>query len=147
VKVLRGMRRQRRDGLPKVGPAGSKLGVRPGYAEEEIDPEDRIKPGDHIEPDIRVNTEGLVQPETGGMSVALPPVGNLVPHRRPPKHGGDDPSYEVYELETDDLPDELQVRPDPAGPTRHAFIEPAREMSIEDYQLALGATRGLWRAV
>lgn len=138
--------------MPKVGPAGSKLGARPGYAEEEIDPEDRIQPGDRIDPDIWVNAEGMVQPGTGGMSTAFPVEGghvadNLVPHRRPPKHGGDDASYEVYELETDDLPDSLQARVDPAGPERHVFIEPAWEMSIEDYQQALQATRDLWRPV
>jgi hypothetical protein len=144
MRVLRGMRRHRRDGLPKVGSAGSKLGARPGYAEDEIDPEDRIRPGDAIRPDIPVSEDGLVQPGTGGMSTALPPIDNLPPHRRPPKHGGDDPSYEVYELETHELPHELRARVDPTGPARHVFIEPAWEMSFEEYQQALHATRGLW---
>lgn len=136
-----------RDGLPKVGSAGSRLGARPGYAEDELDPADRIRPGDYIRPDIRVSAEGLVQPGTGGMSTAMPPIDNLPPHRRPPKHGGDDRRYEVYELETDDLPDELRERVDPHVPERHVFIEPAREMSFEAYQQALHSTRALWRPV
>ena len=135
------------DGLPKVGSTGSSLGARPGYAEGEIDPEDRIRPGDYIRPDIPVSAEGLVQPGTGGMSTAMPPIDNLPPHRRPPKHGGDDRKCEVYELETGDLPDDLRERIDPRGPERHIFIEPAREMSFEAYQQALHSTRALWRPV
>jgi hypothetical protein len=146
VRVLRGMR-PARDGLPRVGNSGSKLGARPDYAENDIHPEDRIRSGDSIRLDIRVSADGLVQPNTGGISVALPPASNLPPHRRPPKHEGDDPSYEVYELETNDLPDELRARVDPRGPTRHVFIEPAWEMSFEEYQQALHATRSLWRLV
>lgn len=147
MRVYRGMRRNNRDGLPKVGPAGSKLGARPGYAEDEIDSEDRFKPGDQIRPDIWVDENGMVQPGTGGMSVALPPMNNLVPHRRPPKHGGDDSSYEVYELDTDDLPEGLKTRGDPYGLNRHFFIEPALEVSFDEYQRILESTRALWTRV
>jgi hypothetical protein len=146
VKVLRGMLRHR-DGLPKVGETGSRLGARPQYFEDDIDPEDRIRPGDRIIRDISVSEEGLVQPRTGGMSAFFHPVDNLPPHRRPPKHGGDDPRYEVYELETDDLPEELQIRIDPYNERRHVFIEPAREMTFEEYQKTLHATRDLWHTV
>jgi len=146
VRVLRGMLRDR-DGLPKVGNSGSKLGARPEYAEDAIHPDDRIRPGDRITGDIRVDIDGMVQPGTGGISCAMPPIENLPPHRRPPKHGGDARGYEVYELETDDLPDELRERIDPYGATRHVFIEPAREMSFADYQQALHSTRALWRVV
>jgi len=136
------------DGLPKAGSAGSRLGARPTYAEDEIDPEDRIKPGDTIKRDIEVSIDGLVRPGTGGMSAFSPPVDNIPPHRRPPKHDdGDDPRYEVYELEADDLPDELHCRIDPYNHTRHVFIEPAWEMTFEEYQQALHATRGLWHPV
>ena len=136
-----------RDGLAKVDRAGSKLGVGQQYTEDDIDPEDRIRPGDNIKPDISVSADGLVQPVTGGMSAFFYPIDNLPPHRRPPKHGGDEPRYEVYEIETDALPNELRARRDPKGPTRHVFIEPAWEMSFVEYQLALHATRELWRPV
>lgn len=147
MRILRGMHWDQ-DGLPKIGSAGSRLGARPEYPEEDIDPEDRIKPGDRIVLDIKVSAGGLVQPETGGMSAFLPPVDNIPSHRRPPKHAdGDDPKYEVYELETDNLPDELRCRAVPHNPTRHVFVEPAREMTFEEYQQALHATRDMWRPV
>jgi hypothetical protein len=146
MKVYRGMLPDE-DGLPQVGNTASRLGARPGYAEDEVDQEDRIRPGDYIRPDIRINANGLVQPGTGGISTAVGQIDNLPPHRRPPKHGGDEERYEVYELETDDLPDDLRERIDPHGPTRHVFIEPAREMSFEAYQQALHSTRALWRPV
>jgi hypothetical protein len=97
-------------GLPRVGATGRTLGARLGYSEDDIGPEDRIGPGDRIDADIPVDEDGMVQPHTGGMSVALPPVENLRPHRRPPKHGGTDKRLEVYELETGELSAELPSR-------------------------------------
>jgi hypothetical protein len=136
------------DGLPKIGSAGSKLGARPDYAEDDIHPEDRIRAGDTINLDLPVSADGFVYPQTGGMSAFFYPIDNIPPHRRPPKHdGGDDPKYEVYELETDDLPEQLTYRVDPHNRARHVFIEPAWEMTFEDYQQALYATRSLWHAV
>jgi len=125
------------DGLPRVGSTGRTLGARPGYPDDPEEPES----------DIRIDEDGIVCPEAGGASVAIPPVENLRPHRRPPKHGGTDKKVEVYELETDELPDELQARADPHGPTVHAFIEPAYEMSFDEYQRALHATRAQWYIV
>jgi hypothetical protein len=81
------------------------------------------------------------------MSAFFHPIDNLPPHRRPPKHGGDEPRCEIYEIETDDLPEELRIRIDPYNETRHVFIEPAREMTFEEYQQTLHATRSLWRPV
>ncbi len=123
--------------LPRVGSTGRTLGARPGYPGDPEEPE----------PDIRVGEDGIVYPETGGASVAIPPVENRRPHRRPPKHGGRDKKLEVYELETDRLHDELRARVDPLGPTVHAFIEPAYEMSFDEYQHALHSTRELWSIV
>lgn len=128
------------DGQPRVGDRGTTLGVRPGY------PDEPDKPNEP-DPDIRIDTNGNVFPEVGGASVAIPPIENLRPHLRPPKHGGRNKKVEVYELETDELPDELRVRLDPFGPEVHAFIEPAYEMSFGAYQDALHATRDLWRVV
>lgn len=125
------------DGLPRVGATGRTLGARPGYPDDPAEPE----------PDIRVSANGNVYPGTGGASAAIPPVANLPPHRRPPKHGGRDKRSEVYELETDHLPRELRHRIDPNAPTRHVFIEPSRVMSFEEYQHALHSTRGLWHVV
>lgn len=136
MRVLRGMIPDE-DGQPRVGGTGRTLGARPGY------PDAPKEPG----PDIHIDADGNVYPETGGTSVAMPPMEHLRPHRRPPKHGGRDKKLEVYELETDELPDELQVRADPFGPAVHAFIEPAYEMSFDEYQRALHTTRKLWHIV
>lgn len=116
------------DGLPLVGNTARTLGARPGADTG----------------DIPVGAAGVVETETGGMSVSPPPPENLVYFRRPVEYGGTgkDP---VWELETDELPEELAYRPDPVNPEGHGFIEPSRQMSFDDYQQALHATRRLWR--
>lgn len=119
------------DGLPLAGPSARTLGA---------------KPGSPPEGDLPVR-RGMVSPETGGMSVSPPPPGNLPRFRRPPEHGGTARNIKLYELDTDGLPSVLRARPDPEDPRRHAFIEPAHEMSFEEYEQALGETRGLWRPV
>ena len=136
MRVLRGMIPDE-DGLPRVGSTARTLGARPGYPD---DPPD-------LRPDIHISAAGNVYPETGGASTAIPPPDNLPPHRRPPKHGGTDKRLELYELETNDLPEELEERIDPNNPTRHVFIEPSRVMEFEEYQHALHSTRGFWRVV
>jgi hypothetical protein len=42
------------------------------------------------------------------------------------------------------LGDALVFRPDPAKPTRHGLIEPARQMPVADYQSGLAATQDPW---
>lgn len=119
------------DGLPVVGDTGTTLGARP---ERENAPAD-----------TEIHADGTVRPYAGGMSTSPPPVTNLQPHRRPKKHGGRGKGIEVFELDTDDLPDELRARPDPGAPERHVLIEPSRAMGFEEYQRALHSTRVLWR--
>ena len=130
MRVLRGMRAAP-DGLPLAGPSARTLGARPGSPPEG---------------DIPI-IGGMVYPGTGGMSVSPPPAKNLPRFRRPPEHGGTARNIKLYELDTDGLPDELRARPDPKDPQRHAFIEPMRQMSFEEYEQALEETRGLWRPV
>lgn len=114
------------DGLPRTGESARTLGVRPGGATGDVP----IGPG------------GAVQPATGGMSVSPSPPENLPAIRRPPEFGGTgkDP---LFELETDDLPEELVYRPDPARPEAHGFVEPSRAMTFDKYQRAVHATRVL----
>ena len=109
------------DGTPETGPSARTLGVREGT-------------------DIPVDENGLVKPNTGGMSVAPDTPTNLPAHRRPPSHGGTgkDP---VYGTNTDQLGPDLQFRQD--SPT-HGVVEPAREMPVEDFQKALGDTASDW---
>lgn len=71
---------------------------------------------------------------------------NLHPLRLPRELGvlGRDP---VFELETDDLPETLAYRPNPADPEGHGFIEPTRRMTFKEYEGARHVTRPLWRRV
>ena len=114
------------DGLPQVAPTARGLGARPMA-------------------DIPVDGNGVVLPQTGGMSVS-PGIGGLPPHRRPPQYGGTgkDP---VYCTCISDLPPSLGYRPDPANPTGHGFVEPSTPMSLDQYQRSLGGTRSKWRLV
>jgi hypothetical protein len=115
-------------GLPLPGPSARELGVRPGK-------------------DIPVRPTGLVSPETGGMSVSPGSPTNLPLHRRPPAFGGTgkDP---VFAIDADDLGAHgLHYRPDPENPVRHGFVEPSREMSLEEYQGAIRSTAASWRRV
>lgn len=132
-RVLRGMRPDK-ECYPRTGPTPKTLGARPAGPTGE-------------EGDIPVSSDGMVRPETGGMSVSPPPVKNVIYFRRPPEHGGTAKKLKLYEMETDELPDELMARPDPRNPEKHVFIEPAYEMSFEEYQGALESTRDLWRLV
>lgn len=77
------------------------------------------------------------------MSVSPDDPRHLPPFRRPPEHGGTgrDP---VFELDEQVLGSDLVYRPDPLDPERHGFIEPAREMAIDEFQLALAATQASW---
>jgi hypothetical protein len=45
-----------------------------------------------------------------------------------------------------DLPPELRYRVD-AENSGHGFLEPAREMTLSEYEIAIDATRKLWRKV
>lgn len=117
--VYRAMREDTNGG-PMVGPTARTLGVRPGD-------------------DIPV-IAGRVKPGTGGMSVALDDPANLPNHRRPPRFGGTgkDP---VWEITIDRLGVDLifgQGRP------THGLFEPAREMSIDEFQRALAVLAPMW---
>lgn len=112
------------DGSPETGETGRYLGIRSGV-------------------DVPVDEGGYVRPGTEGMSVVPPPVTNLARHRLPRELGGTgrDP---VFELDTNELPEELVYRSDPANPERHGFVEPSRRMSFEEYRQAIHGTRALW---
>jgi hypothetical protein len=112
------------EGRPVCGPTGRTLGVR-------------------LEADIPIRQAGMVEPRTGGMSVALGDIQNLPIHRRPPEHGGIGPDP-VWQIEESDLPSTLVLRPDPDDPSRHGFIEPTEPMPLSEYQQALAASRGFW---
>jgi hypothetical protein len=112
------------DGKPLVADTTSGLGVR----DYEIDIED-----------------GMVQPETGGMSVSPETVYNLPPSFRPVEFGGTNKGRHAWTLREDDLGEDLTARPDAENPKTHSFIEPVRPMTLEQYKQALWETRDSWR--
>jgi hypothetical protein len=85
-------------------------------------------------------TAGIVQPNTGGMSVAPDDPASLPVIRRPVHLGGfgKDP---IWVLELADLPLELQFRQDSAT---HGLIEPRMVMPIEEFQRLISATKPNW---
>lgn len=120
------------DALPVVGRSAWSLGVR-------------------VPADIQPSSDGLVHPATGGMSVAPGTVWNVPNHRRPRglAGGSTGPSGDrIYSIEEAPIHlNDLSIRPDPARPDRHAFVEPARDVSLEIYESSLAATRPSWKQV
>lgn len=112
------------NGFPQVGRSGRQLGVR-------IDGPTR---------DLTVGHDGMVDPGTGGMSVALDAAQNLPKPRLPKSLGGEgrDPVFTMF---TADVPETLLVRPDHHP---HALVEPSRRCRLHDFESHLASTRSLW---
>ena len=113
------------DGYPEVGPSNRTLGVRPGIDVPAVNAGDTVHPG------------------TGGVSVSPDDPMNLPSFRRPPAYGGTakDPVWVIDEI---DLGPDRVYRPDPARAT-HGFLEPARPMSLTEYEQAVDRTRDRWQ--
>lgn len=116
--LYRGMRADA--GHPVIGPTARTLGVRAGI-------------------DIQV-ISGEVHPDQCGLSVAPDDPRWLPRFRRPRELGGTgaDPVFAVDEI---DLGPDLVYRSNPLDPERHGFIEPARVMTVGEYERALAAIR------
>lgn len=116
--VYRGMTEN--DGGTQVGDTARTLGVRPGV-------------------DIPVDADGMLHPNSGGVSVS-PSPNDLPSHRRPPSFGGTgkDP---VWSIDINNLGPDLKFVPDSPG---HGTIQPSRSMTLEEYQKALFETFGKW---
>lgn len=112
------------DGKPRVGTSGSMLGVRP------TDP-NNMNPVAVFDVDA-VNDSDLVQPGNG---LSTSPD----PNARQPRR-----NQAVFEIETDDLGPDLKPNHDKPN---HCLLEPARPMTLGEYQQALAATRDLWQPV
>ena len=123
VNLYRGMRGAV-NGPPELGSSASRLGARPGV-------------------DIPVDENGMVRPGTGGMSVNESPTG-MPEFRRPPSFGGSGKNLNMYCISSCDLGPGLQYVPDVSG---HGFVEPAWNMSFEEYQAYLYQTQGSWSEV
>ena len=116
---------------PKVGPTGRTLGVR-------------------VPADIPA-TDGLVRPETGGMSV-VPAWRDLKTHRIPRRlrhlapdaRGPNEDACWVMgqgPFGPGPVADGLTLRP--TSPD-HGLVEPSESMLLDHYQTSLAATRDAW---
>jgi hypothetical protein len=133
--IYRAMTRDN-DGRPKVGTTARTLGVR-------LPPDPK--------PDITPDSNGVVRPGTGGMSVApawrrlpLYRIPRRLRHLVPQAHGKDeDACWTMGDGPFADgtLAAGLALRVDSA---RHGLVEPDGEMTVEAYQEALAATRDHW---
>ena len=117
------------DGLPVIGRSARMLGVR-------------------IPEDIAPDESGLVEPGTGGMSVAPGSIWNVPNHRLPRgmQRGstGSSGDFAYGIAETAILLVGLTIRSDPAQPQLHAFVEPATAMELSEYEADLESTRMAW---
>ena len=120
------------DGKPALKPTGRGLGVRRAV-------------------DLAVDERGNVHPSTGGMSVAPCSAWKVPNHRRPigMGKGSTGPAGDrIYAVPFEGARGEgLTIRPDPARPFLHAFIEPSATMPCTAYENALTHTRPHWRQV
>jgi hypothetical protein len=112
------------DGKPELGESASTLGVR--------------VPGD-IEPD----EIGLVGPGRGGLSVTPDDLAKL-PESRLPRELGGRGNQPVWSISLAALGPDLTYRPDPDDPDRHGFVEPAYNMTQDDYRKSIAVTRDEW---
>lgn len=108
------------DGKPRVGSAFALLGAR-------------------VPKDIAVDSDGFVEPRTGGMSTYEHPD-YMRPEMRPPEFGGIG-QIPLYLFEGA-LSLQLSVR---ENPPHHFLVEPAERCQLRTYQDALAATRDSWR--
>jgi hypothetical protein len=115
------------DDLPKVGRSGRELGIRT------VGP---IR-------DLPVGGDGMVEPKTGGMSVALDAARNLPKPRLPRSLGGEgrDP---VFTMRRAEVPEALILR---VNRHPHALVEPIRRCLLVEFESDLAGTRSFWRKV
>ena len=115
------------DGLPVVAPTARTLGVR--------------TEGNSSHPDLPVDSNGNVQPGTGGMSVAPDTPYNLNDSRRPKALGGlsPDPLWSIPESK---LGPDLKYVPDKPG---HGTIQPpSPDTPLGEYEKSLADTKSDW---
>lgn len=122
--LFRGMRPDVADPhRPQCGSTASTLGVRPE--------------------DIPV-TDGLVHPETGGMSVVCDDPETLPEHRKPRERGGTAKGVEIFALDEAVLPATLLARQDDPTYPSHRSVEPSVACAFQVYEGYLHGTKGNW---
>lgn len=138
------------EGMPRVYRAMREAEGKPALGPQDLGV--RIPPDPYA--DVQPDASGMVLPGTGGMSVS--PSLAALPDSRIPKRfrpliprarGSNDRkvwSMGEGSFAAGSLTSDLCLRPDPAAPSKHGFIEPQSAVSLAEYEAALGATRDLW---
>ena len=93
--------------------------------------------------DLPVGEDGMVEPKTGGMSVALDAVQNPPKPRLPRSLGGEgrDP---IFTMRRAVVVDKLILRIDRYP---HAFVEPIHRCLLVEFESDLARTRSFWSKV
>jgi hypothetical protein len=100
--------------------------------------------GARVPIDIRPNTEGIVSPGKGGMSVSPDDPRNLPFFLLPLSLGGKG-ALPLFSLMVSSLAPHLSYRADPKRAKNHGFVEPAATVALAEYRAALAATESDWR--
>jgi hypothetical protein len=130
MALFRGMTADATDGFPFSGNTAGGLGARPKVG----------RAGD-----IPV-ANGLVSPNSGGMSTAFSDPMAIPGYRRPTwMKGGTQRHYQMYLIDDALVPGDLVARPDDPKSPLHRSVEPIREMSFEEYVRHILSTRQAWR--
>lgn len=93
--------------------------------------------------DIQPDSEGRVDPGTGGMSMAPDNPLHLPRFHRPPSLGGSG-TKPVWAINRDGLPGTLSIRHDPKKPLVHALLEPTARMTFDEYVDEIEGTAEDW---
>ncbi len=100
--------------------------------------------GARVPIDIKPDTEGVVAPGRGGMSVSPDSPRNL-PFFLLPLNLGGRGALPLFSLAISNLAPRLSYRPDPKRPKKHGFVEPVVSVALVEYRAALAATCPEWR--
>jgi hypothetical protein len=123
------------DGMPKLGQAAIRLGIRRGK---------------DIIPDAAglVHRPGFHHDEPNGLSCA-PTIRELPHFSLPVEWGGANRKTSVWKIEASDLGPDLAAGEDtePGATDRHISIGPSRTIPYDEYVKVIEATRTGWRKV
>ena len=119
--VIRSMKIDKADGFPKLTPnKTSGLGIRRNI-------------------DIKLDKEGFVHPEVGGLSAYIPPGSNIHENFRPPKS-----KNAIWMLDLDVLHHRLLCYSLDSESRSHGVIQPVVSMSYSEFVDNINQTRMDW---
>ena len=119
------------DGYPLIGATAKTLGARPKVSLP------------REQGDIVIDADGMVWPNTGGMS-SNTDIASIPSFRLPEALGGGGKNIELFRISDTEIPTGLIFH---FETTTHGFMEPARPMSYQEMQELLHSTRYAWQKV